>query len=140
MLTSSYQGLATPPTAQPWICPRLVSLNVDGCTALDWDSLRTLVESRLPTNSRGYCRPSIGPPGVYSHPPPHICTASRSAALQAFPVSHSAVTAVSPQRLVSIDVTRCHQISREMVQWLRMYVADVKCEPAKGLWGEPVLP
>ena len=44
-----------------------------------------------------------------------------------------------PQRLQMIDVTRCNQISKEMVQWLRMYVALVKCESAKGVWGEPAM-
>ena len=39
-----------------------------------------------------------------------------------------------PQRLQMIDVTRCNQISKEMVQWLRMYVALVKCKPAKDVW------
>jgi hypothetical protein len=53
---------------------------------------------------------------------------------------HISVALVGPRRLGSIDVTRCHQISKEMVQWLRMYVADVRCEPAKGVWGELVLP
>lgn len=42
---------------------------------------------------------------------------------------------VTPQRLRTIDVTRCSQISKEMVQWLRIYVDEVKCEPAKGVWG-----
>ena len=42
-----------------------------------------------------------------------------------------------PQRLQSIDLTRCHQISKEMVQWLRMYVAEVKCDTAKGAWEDP---
>ena len=43
-----------------------------------------------------------------------------------------------PQRIRLIDVTRCNQISKEMVQWLRMYVGTVKCESAKGIWGEPI--
>ena len=46
------------------------------------------------------------------------------------------VTMWQPARLVSVDVTRCTQISKEMVQWLRMYVAEVKCESAKGVWGD----
>ena len=45
-----------------------------------------------------------------------------------------------PVRLESVDLTRCHQISKEMVQWLRMYVAEVKCEAVKSVWGEPELP
>ena len=44
-----------------------------------------------------------------------------------------------PQRLRSIDLTRCHQISKEMVQWLRMYVAEVKCDTAKGVWEDPAM-
>ncbi len=44
-----------------------------------------------------------------------------------------------PHRLQSIDLTRCHQISKEMVQWLKMYVADVKCDTAKGVWDDSTL-
>jgi hypothetical protein len=46
---------------------------------------------------------------------------------------------MGPLRLKAIDVTRCNQISKEMIQWLRMYVAEVKCESAKGIWGEPAM-
>ncbi|EIM86054.1 uncharacterized protein STEHIDRAFT_157574 [Stereum hirsutum FP-91666 SS1] len=54
--------------------------------------------------------------------------------------SHSAppkttIPGVWPVRLKSVDVTRCHQVSKEMVQWLRMSVAEVKCD-AKRPWGE----
>jgi len=69
-----------------------------------------------------------------------------SASMYAQSLQHSAPSfanaraLLGPKRLHSIDVTRCHQISKEMVQWLRMYVTDVKCETAKGVWGEPVLP
>jgi hypothetical protein len=54
---------------------------------------------------------------------------ARSQAINAFPSGF-------PRRLQSIDVTRCHQISKEMVQWMRMYVADVKYEPA---WGSDAM-
>lgn len=54
--------------------------------------------------------------------------------------SHSAppkttIPGVWPVRLKSVDVTRCHQVSKEMVQWLRQSVAEVKCD-AKRPWGE----
>ena len=103
------QSLSTPPVAQPWICPKLVALNLDGCASLDWDSLRTFIQSRLPTNTRK--NPSRSPIDPNSLLP-------------------------SPQRICSLDVTRCPQINKEMLQWLRMYVADVRCEPTKGVWGE----
>lgn len=32
------------------------------------------------------------------------------------------------KRLSYVDVTRCVQISKEMVQWLRMYVDEVACD------------
>jgi hypothetical protein len=51
--------------------------------------------------------------------------------------THSGI--LKPERLRSIDVTRCSQISWEMIQWLKMYVAEVRCESAKGVWGENVL-
>jgi hypothetical protein len=101
------------------------------------------VESRLPANTHGYCRQSFSPPGLLSRPA-HVSIASQSvtASSQVGLTLHSksSVTVVGPQRLASINVTRCHQISKEMVQWLRMHVTDVKCEPAKGVWGEPLLP
>ena len=42
--------------------------------------------------------------------------------------------ATAPQKLVKLDLTRCSQISRERVQWLRMYVGEVVCENGKGGW------
>nr|GAT60256.1 predicted protein [Mycena chlorophos] len=120
-------------SSQPWICPKLESLTLDGCTSLDWDSLRTFVESRLPANSRAYPQQRA------------ITSASEAAAEHAAARARTAANPpprnalfLGPLRLRSIDVTRCSQISKEMVQWLRMYVANVKCERAKGVWGEPM--
>ncbi|EGO23823.1 hypothetical protein SERLADRAFT_470209 [Serpula lacrymans var. lacrymans S7.9] len=129
------KNLSTPPTAHPWICPKLETLNLDGCTGLEWDALRGFIESRLSTR---YQHASLSPTSV----PRSTSTASASAHIHAlaFSRANSPVPLSSPYRLRSIDVTRCHQIGKEMVQWLRMYVSDVKCEPAKGVWGEPVLP
>ena len=42
--------------------------------------------------------------------------------------------ATVPRKLMKLDLTRCSQISRERVQWLRMYVGDVVCEIGKGGW------
>ena len=55
-------------------------------------------------------------------------------------LSSASQTTGRPVRLESVDLTRCHQISKEMVQWLRMYVAEVKCETVKSVWGEPDMP
>ncbi|KAF8895316.1 hypothetical protein BD779DRAFT_1608930 [Infundibulicybe gibba] len=126
-------------SSQPWACPRLETLTLDGCTSLDWDSLRTFVEARLPANSHAY------PRSLMSVTPGCVSSASEAAAVHALSVSRNPPrrpypTAMGPQRLHAIDVTRCSQISKEMVQWLRMYVAVVKCEPAKGVWGEPLMP
>jgi len=130
-------------SSQPWICPKLDTVTLDGCTSLDWDSLRTFIESRLPANS---------------YPRYQDARAFRSAQVASAAVSASAVAAgytrssksnrsaqhpqavlPGPRRIRSIDVTRCSQISKEMVQWLRMYIPEVKCEPAKGVWGEPMI-
>ncbi|KAG6837184.1 hypothetical protein H0H93_013411 [Arthromyces matolae] len=115
--TGFLKGLSS---SQPWICPRLEVLSVDGCTDFDWDALRSLVESRLPA--------------IPIHPPcpsqTLVRTRSDKRALCQNDQSPS-----TPRRLRHIDVTRCTQISKEMIQWLRMYVADVKCGPAKVSWG-----
>ncbi|KAJ7095806.1 hypothetical protein B0H15DRAFT_774244 [Mycena belliarum] len=128
-------------SSQPWVCPKLESLTLDGCTSLDWDSLRTLVESRLPANSHAY--PCFQ--GAQAPRSSQRTLTSASAAAAAHERSRSQpprhpypAVFLGPLRLRAIDVTRCNQISKEMVQWLRMYVADVKCERAKGVWGEPM--
>ncbi|KAI9451404.1 hypothetical protein F5148DRAFT_547695, partial [Russula earlei] len=55
------KSLSAPKTTTTWICPKLETLNLDGCTTLDWDSLRTFVESRLPAHVRAYPRQAIPP-------------------------------------------------------------------------------
>ncbi|KAJ7784483.1 hypothetical protein B0H16DRAFT_299259 [Mycena metata] len=130
-------------SSQPWVCPKLESLTLDNCTSLDWDSLRTFVESRLPANSHAYAR--FQGAQTFRSSQRTITSASTAAAAhharsQSHPpprIPHPNVF-LGPLRLRAIDVTRCNQISKEMVQWLRMYVAEVKCERAKGVWGEPM--
>lgn len=171
------QNLATPPVSQTWVCPKLTTLSVEGCSSLEWETLRSIVESRLPPHSRAFPRQPQPPPHVtqasaaepavamssassqHQHHPHHARQAMSSAGLMSsasssasafaasahilsrqpsVPVLSSASQAMGrPVRLESIDLTRCHQISKEMVQWLRMYVAEVKCEPVKSVWGEP---
>lgn len=46
------------------------------------------------------------------------------------------MTITQPLRIRVLDVTRCHEINKEMVQWLRMYVSEVRCESEKTYWGE----
>ena len=165
MTNLSLQNLATPPVSQTWVCPKLTTLSVEGCTSLEWETLRAIVESRLPPHSRAFPRQTAPhvPQAVASQPAMssasghHRQVMSSSSAMvssaSAFaasahilsrqpsvPVLSSASqTFGRPVRLESIDLTRCHQISKEMVQWLRMYVADVKCETVKSVWGEPSL-
>jgi len=127
-------------SSQPRICPRLEALTLDGCTTLDWDSLRTFVESRLPANPHAYTpffssSMSISSPASVSAVALARYKAPQPQARNGYPAASQGL-----QRLRAIDVTRCSQISKEMVQWLRMYVADVKCEPANGVWGEAILP
>ncbi|KDR82765.1 hypothetical protein GALMADRAFT_847101 [Galerina marginata CBS 339.88] len=133
----SHHSLKALTLCQPWACPRLEYVTFDGCTSFDWDSLRAFVESRLPADPHAYKRYHTSSTSIVS-------SASAAAADYARMKSrqdrsgHAALLA-GPQRIQMIDVTRCNQISKEMVQWLRMYVASVKCEPAKGVWGEPTM-
>ncbi|PFH54103.1 hypothetical protein AMATHDRAFT_45116 [Amanita thiersii Skay4041] len=117
---------------QPWICPRLVSLTLDGCTSFDWESLRTVIESRLPPNPNAYPRFHTSPAAIVSSASASAAALARSKVF----ASRTCHPTVGPQRLRAVDVTRCNQISREMIQWLRMYVADVKCEPARAVWDD----
>ncbi|KDQ62299.1 hypothetical protein JAAARDRAFT_122507 [Jaapia argillacea MUCL 33604] len=125
------KGLSTPSSGQTWICPKLDTLDLSGCTALDWDALRTFIESRLPPHSRAA--------NVTLPPSTFVASASAQAMYQ-----HPRGVArgggsgmVEPKRVKSVDLTRCHQISKEMVQWLKVYIPEVKCEVPKGegSWG-----
>ncbi|KXN88298.1 hypothetical protein AN958_07757 [Leucoagaricus sp. SymC.cos] len=132
---SSYflKGLSV---SQPsWLCPRLEELSVDGCTSLEWDSLRSFIEARLPPNPNGFTR-------FYTSASTMTTSASAAAAAQARAKAHysSHSGVLPPTRLRSIDVTRCTQFSWEMVQWLKMYVAEVRYETSRGVWGDSSLP
>lgn len=130
----SYITLKVLSSHQPWTCPRLEYVTLDGCTAFDWDSLRAFVESRLPADPQTFRR-------YHTSVSTLVSSASAAAADYARMKSrNTGQTALltGPQRIRLIDVTRCSQISKEMVQWLRMYVGIVKCESAKGIWGEPI--
>lgn len=214
-------ALSGPTSSQnEWICPNLEALNFDGCNALAWDSLRSLVESRLPASaSARISKPSSssssgsgsgnrssiidngnGPYAPRRHTN-YVSSASssassyaaqRSSSLPSLPTqSYSSASAsasastssfgsssarysayssasgaastssfvningvaggsrngnrnrsasrggiAAPCRLKVIDLTRCAQISKEMIQWLRMYVDDVRCESERTYWGE----
>lgn len=150
-----YQGLSSPPVAQAWICPKLETLNLDGCTTIDWDALRTLVESRLPANASrmlNVLSASAFPhdnamiassASTYAQAQRHTDRISHASAATYVPSgAYAPVPGIGavPKRLRTVDLTRCHQISKEMLQWLRMYVVDVKCETTKSFWGEPGFP
>ncbi|KAG9315781.1 hypothetical protein JVU11DRAFT_3430 [Chiua virens] len=129
---SLLKNLSTPPAAHPWVCPKLERLNLDGCTSLDWDSLRSLVEARLSGKSS-----QLSSTSTAAFRP--MSSASASAHVHALTAGRASPIS-APHRLTSIDVTHCHQINKEMVQWLKMYVRDVQCDPAKGIWGEGIIP
>ena len=115
------------------MCPRLDTLSVEGCTSLGWDALRALVESRLPAHHRTYAPRVPEFPRARNALPP-MMSASASASAQAL----ACVRAVSsppgdglaalgwPRRVRTLDVTKCHQISKEMVQWLMRCGCDVR--------------
>lgn len=169
------KGLSTPASAQTWICPKLEKLELAGCSGIDWDSVRTFVDSRLPPQSRAFPRQHVSPcPSSSSSPssaciqlPPVSISASGSFQLAGPPLSAvsassqaqlsssragvvalrgaaSGVGAIAsvthrwPRRLKSIDLSRCHQITKEMVQWLRVYIPEVKSDAARGesTWAE----
>jgi len=147
-----FKSMSAPAGASTWICPKLNTLILEGCTGFDWDSLRSFVESRLPAHSRAYPTQQRATPistasqQAFVTPEQFhasaLSTSSASAfAARAHILAHAPVApairpgAVWPQRLNSIDLVRCHQVTKEMVQWLRMYVSDVKCETAKNVWG-----
>ncbi|KAI0322345.1 hypothetical protein OF83DRAFT_1049419 [Amylostereum chailletii] len=145
------------PVTQSWICPKLENLTLDGCTTLEWDALRIFIESRLSAHARAYPRlanvpeVTLPPPTVFSasssvvpvrpRAHPHPSPAAVRAPVHGHGRSQSAPPDTClpwawPQRLKSLDITRCHQISKEMVQWLRIYVPEVKFDVPKGSWRE----
>ncbi|KAI0276498.1 hypothetical protein BGY98DRAFT_1090225 [Russula aff. rugulosa BPL654] len=152
--SSLIKSLSAPTTTTTWICPKLETLSLDGCTTLDWDALRNFVESRLPAHVRAYPRQAIPPmltlppPASYSalaSNPNSTSTSTATTTLRqphpthalAHPTSHGRSHSVPPT-LRSLDLSRCHQIGKEMVQWLRLYVDEVKCETTRcgGSWQE----
>jgi len=143
---------ATPAATQTWVCPKLTSLWLEGCTSVDWEALRAVVESRLPAQSRALPPPKLSRGSSTSSASSSAQPAKTSSSASAFatqaqilsrvPVASSSsgyASLIGPRRLESLNLSRCHQISKEMVQWLRMYVVDVRCEPTKGVWGEPLM-
>lgn len=162
--SSLIKSLSAPTTTTTWICPKLETLSLDGCTTLDWDALRTFVESRLPAHVRAYPRQAVPPMLTLAPPVSYSAQASNSNSTSnsttttttlrqphpthalAHPTSHGRSHSVPPNvssfswplRLRSLDLSRCHQIGKEMVQWLRLYVDEVKCESTRcgGSWQE----
>ncbi|KAH9980116.1 hypothetical protein BGW80DRAFT_1273406 [Lactifluus volemus] len=151
--SSLIRSLSAPTATTAWICPKLETLSLDGCTTLDWDALRTFVESRLPAHVRAYPRQAVPPmvtlpaPTSYSsltlrqpHPTvPHVLALAHPTTTshgRSHSVPPNASSYSWPLRLKSLDLTRCHQIGKEMVQWLRLYVDEVKCEMVRGSWQE----
>ncbi|TFK96851.1 hypothetical protein BDV98DRAFT_485333, partial [Pterulicium gracile] len=123
------EDMGTLSSTRPWVLPNLSSLTLDSCTAFTWDALRTLVESRLPPDTTPRSMAAI----PHQNQPPKYPTSSASAAAAVFASSKASTSAYplpvpGAKRLSYVDVTRCVQISKEMVQWLRMYVDEVACD------------
>lgn len=156
---SFLKNLAAPPTSQSWVCPKLRHLSLEGCTTLDWESIRSIVESRLPPQARAFPRPPTDAKAPSRGFSSASASASASAAARHTPVASSSASAFAAnahilahvpstavaktnsyghcQRLTSLDLSRCHQLSKEMIQWLRLYVEDVRCDTAKNVWDLP---
>jgi len=140
-VTSNFlKAISMPTVTSTQTCQKLETLSLDGCTSFDWDSLRTFIESRLPGRSSQHLSQELPANDRLTATFPMSLASARKHRLQQLKPAHSWTVQPGFKRLRSINVTRCHQISKEMAQWLRMYVAEVACEPAKGVWGEPVLP
>ncbi|KAH9002746.1 hypothetical protein EDB86DRAFT_2800354 [Lactarius hatsudake] len=145
--SSLIRSLSAPTATTTWICPKLETLSLEGCTTLDWDALRTFVESRLPAHVRAYPRQAVPPmltlpaPASYSaltlrQPHPTHALTQPTSHGRSHSVPPNASSYSWPLRLKDLDLTRCHQIGKEMVQWLRLYVDEVKCETSRGSWQE----
>jgi hypothetical protein len=145
--SSLIKSLSAPTATTTWICPKLETLSLEGCTTLDWDALRTFVESRLPAHVRAYPRQAVPPmlslpaPASYSaltlrQPHPTHALTQPTSHGRSHSVPPNASSYSWPLRLKDLDLTRCHQIGKEMVQWLRLYVDEVKCEMSRGSWQE----
>ncbi|KAF8578076.1 hypothetical protein K439DRAFT_1363173 [Ramaria rubella] len=159
------KSLSSPIQPNEWILPRLNTLNLEGCSSVEWDDLKVLVESRLPSSSasssaaaaaallRHRATSSISSTsssssyGMFRSGMGVSSSASEYARGKAMtetpfvprslliPIELQPSSATNvPHKLLKLDLTRCSQISRERVQWLRMYVGDVVCENGKGAW------
>ncbi|KAI0031056.1 hypothetical protein K488DRAFT_52904 [Vararia minispora EC-137] len=137
----------TIPTTHSWICPNLETLILDGSTKLPFDALRSFVEARLSPHLRAYPRavpPSSATayrsptcayylsfdnesmrPSRSSRPPLTSCRSHST------PPHDTGDALAWPQRLQCLGLARCHQFSREMLQWLRMYVPDVRLDDVR---------
>lgn len=107
--------LSRPCGGQPWICPGIQALSLEGC-AINRDQLRSFVESRLPDHARAFP----------TQPPLQDTTKADG---------RRSVSPGSPERLRSLDLTRCH-VSKAMLQWLKIYVAEVRCDASRNPWGD----
>ena len=143
--------MSRPQSAHDWVCPNLETLCLDGCSVLHWDSIRSFVESRLPTNSSRLINPTnpsefprnmpmlMSSASSYAARQKVVTPSQRTSSASAAATANGSVSmsaAVLPNRLKCIDVTRCPQITKEMLQWLRMYVSEVQCQSTKTYWGD----
>ncbi|PPQ76619.1 hypothetical protein CVT24_011323 [Panaeolus cyanescens] len=115
-------------SASPWPCPRLERLSVSGCLCFDWDALRSLIENRLPANPHALKRYHTSVASLVSSASAAAAEHERMRTRQSQDRHGQSNLIAGPQRIKVVDVSGCTQISKEMLQWLRMYVASVKCD------------
>lgn len=103
--------------------PQLEELSLEGCSAasVDWNRLSRLVESRIPSETmhRHYNARSYASVDAKMREKGEFLGGDLG----------------PPRRIRILDLTRCGQFSREQLQWLRMYVLDVKSDEERSTWG-----
>ncbi|GJJ15551.1 hypothetical protein Clacol_009829 [Clathrus columnatus] len=136
------KGMSSPVQLNEWILPSLSTLNLEGCTSVEWDDLKNLVESRLPSSSASSAARTMSTTSssyaLYTQSR-HTSSASQfartltqtpyiSQSRAHYPPMIHQPPSLTPCKIAKLDLTRCSQISRERIQWLRMYVSEVACK------------
>lgn len=138
--------MSNPIQGNEWILPHLHTLNLEGCTSFEWDDLKNFIESRLSTSS------SSSSSATLSYPASKQMSSSfrdgNTMSSSSHHYMHQVLTETpylgttmlrrrtetkpsKPQKIRKLDLTKCTQVSRERMQWLKMYVPElvVKEEP-----------
>ncbi|KIJ54581.1 hypothetical protein M422DRAFT_240647 [Sphaerobolus stellatus SS14] len=133
---SLLKGMSGPAYANEWILPSLRTLNLEGCTSFEWEDLKKFVESRLPSSSASSSAAAYLQQKRGIRTGQGVSSASQYARFQMDDSPYMGVgsskqmdhISKTPQKLQKLDLTRCSQISRERMHWLKMYVPDTVCK------------